>query len=274
MVTAIIQARMGSSRLPGKVLALVLGRPLLWHMVQRLRRSSRVEQIVIATTDQAIDRQIVTLAESLDVCVMTGSETDVLDRFYQVATLTKADPVVRLTADCPLIDPELIDRVVSVFTALDVDYASLAETYPNGLETEIFRFDVLACAWREAVLPSEREHVTPFIRKRSDRFSLLEVPSEQDWGNFRWTVDEPRDLALVREIFCELYQGNQAFSFFDVLQLMRHRPELCRINHGIPRNQGYQISLEQDVAWLHDRQQSAEDLRPVNDPMRNAVPCL
>ena len=248
MVTAIIQARMGSSRLPGKVLAPVLGRPLLWHMVQRLRRSSRVQQIVIATTDKAIDRQIVRLAESLDVCVVTGSETDVLDRFYQAAILTKADPVVRLTADCPLIDPELVDRVVDTFTAADVDYASLAETYPNGLDTEVFSFGVLAGAWREAVLPSEREHVTPFIWKHPDRFRLLEIPSEQDWTDLRWTVDEPRDLDLVREIFCELYQGNHAFSFFEILQLMVRRPELRRINHGIQRNQGYQISLGKDVA--------------------------
>jgi spore coat polysaccharide biosynthesis protein SpsF len=248
MVTAIIQARMGSSRLPGKVLAPVLGRPLLWHMVQRLRRSSRVQQIVIATTDKAIDRQIVTLAESLNVCVVTGSETDVLDRVYQAAIVAKADPVVRLTADCPLIDPELVDRVVSAFTADDVDYASLAETYPDGLDTEVFSFGVLACVWREARLPSDREHVTSFIRKHPDRFRMLEIPSEQDWTDVRWTVDEPRDLDLIQQIFCELYQGNQAFSFFEVLQLMVRRPELCQINHGIQRNQGYQTSLERDVA--------------------------
>jgi len=105
----------------------------------------------------------------------------------------------------------------------------------------------------------------PFIRKRSNRFRLLEVPSEQDWGYLRWTVDEPRDLDLVREIFSELYAGYQAFSFLEVLQLMRRRPELLRINHDIPRNQGYQISLEKDAAWLHDRQKSAHAMRPVDE---------
>jgi len=171
MVTAIIQARMGSSRLPGKVLAPVLGYPLLWHMVNRLRRSSCVQQIVIATTNKTIDHQIIELAESMNVCVVTGSETDVLDRMYHAAMFADADPVVRLTADCPLIDPQLVDRVVSAFSNADVDYASLSETYPNGLETEIFRFDVLACAWREAVLPSEREHVTPLHSKAFESFS-------------------------------------------------------------------------------------------------------
>ena len=248
MVTAIIQARMASTRLPGKVLAPILGRPLLWHLVKRLRHASRIETIAIATTDHPIDTDIVELAESLDVMVFRGSEEDVLDRFYKVALLTKANLVVRLTADCPLVDPTLVDAVVEESVARNVDYVSLAETYPDGLDTECIRFETLAGVWREAVLPSDREHVTSFIRKHSDRFRMFEIPSEQNWTDVRWTVDEPRDLELMRNIFCELYQGDHAFSFFEVLQLMARRPELRQINHGIQRNQGYQISLERDVA--------------------------
>ncbi|MDE3019863.1 MAG: glycosyltransferase family protein [Nitrospirota bacterium] len=249
-VTAIIQARMGSSRLPGKVLAPILGQPMLWHMLQRLKHAARLGQILVATTDKPEDRPITELAASLGIASFTGSEQDVLDRYYRAARTVNADPIVRLTADCPLIDPHLVDQVVEEFVAHRCDHAALAGTYPDGLDTEIVTFEALSTAWREAVLPSEREHVTPFIWTRPERFRLRQIRSTEDYSVHRWTVDDPRDLELVRAIFGELYQEGRLFFMRDVLSLLARRPDLAAINRGITRNEGYRKSLQEDAAWV------------------------
>jgi spore coat polysaccharide biosynthesis protein SpsF (cytidylyltransferase family) len=166
VIVAIIQARMGSSRLPGKTIADVAGRPLLLHVVERTQRARRVDKVVVATTDRSSDDPIADLCQREGIQCFRGSEDDVLDRFYRTAQAHGADVVVRITADCPLIDAAVIDKVIARFQAGDCDYVSniLRYTYPDGLDTEVFSFAALERAWREAKKPSEREHVTPYLR--------------------------------------------------------------------------------------------------------------
>src|SRR5208282_1417599 len=175
---AIIQARMGSSRLPGKSLAEIEGRPMLWHVIQRVKRASLVDRVVVATSTAPADDVIEKMCQENGVPCYRGSENNVLDRYYHAARAEKAAQVVRITADCPLIDPELIDQVVSRFQTGDLDYASntMVRTYPDGLDTEVFSFSALERAWHEAVKDSEREHVTPYLR--SDKFRTANVEND------------------------------------------------------------------------------------------------
>jgi len=247
-VVAIIQARMSSTRLPGKVLADVCGQPLLHHVVCRARCARTPDQVVVATSDRPADDAVVRFCEMSSVPCFRGSEEDVLDRYYQAARHFQAETVVRLTADCPLLDPDVVDRVVRAFGEGDRDYVSntLDRTYPDGLDVEVFSFTALARAWREARLPSEREHVTPYIWKHPELFRLGNVKQEEDLSDLRWTVDEPRDLAFVRAVYRWLGPRSD-FGMKEVLALLREHPELGRINAGIERNEGYRRSLERDT---------------------------
>ena len=247
MVTAIVQARMGSSRLPGKVLADLAGQPLLQRILERVGRARRLERIVVATSTSPADDPIVALCDRLGVGVTRGSEADVLDRYYQTATAIGADPIVRLTADCPLIDPAVIDLVVSAFCRGSFDYASNIEppTYPDGLDVEVVSYAALARAWREATLPSDREHVTLYIRRATDRFVTANITHGSDLSHHRWVVDEAGDLRIVREIYAAL--GTGAFGLDEVVALLERRPELTRANAGVERNAGLQQSLRRDA---------------------------
>jgi glutamate-1-semialdehyde aminotransferase/spore coat polysaccharide biosynthesis protein SpsF (cytidylyltransferase family) len=242
-VVAIVQARMGSTRLPGKSLAEICGRPMLWHVVARARRSRLVNKVVVATTDQAADDPIALMCRDEEIPCFRGSEDDVLDRFYRAAQAHSADVVVRITADCPLIDPEVIDEIVSRFKQSDCDYVSntIRYTFPDGLDTEVFSFEALERAWREARKPSEREHVTPYLR--TGRFRRTNVESHATAGvdHQRWTVDLPSDLEFVRGIYGE-FTGNINFGFRDVLELLRRRPDLATQTETVS-NQGYYRSL-------------------------------
>lgn len=244
-VVAIIQARMGSTRLPGKVLKEVLERPLLSYMIERLKGARRLQEIVIATPEGDRDRPIRKLAEGLGVASFTGSEEDVLDRYYQAARQFGADPIVRLTADCPLIDPALVDRVIGHYLENEgqLDHLVLSGRFPDGLDTELFSFAALERAWREARLPSEREHVTPYIWKNPHLFRLGRIDPEEDLSEMRWTVDDERDLRLVTEIFQGLYRPGEIFGMTDILRFLREKPELLEINRGTIRNEGYLKSL-------------------------------
>ena len=175
-VVAIVQARMSSTRLPGKVWADVAGHPILWHVVQRLRRARLLNQIVIATSENPADDAIAQFCEQDGILCYRGSEADVLDCYYKAASLHSADVVVRITADCPLIDPAVVDKVVHRFLDEGSDYVTnnLRYTYPDGLDTEVFSFAALAQAWREAKKPSEREHVTPYLRAGKVRVANVE----------------------------------------------------------------------------------------------------
>lgn len=245
MIVAVLQARVGSSRLPGKVLADVAGQPMLARQLQRVTRSRRIDKLVIATSIDPSDDSVATLAQSMAVAVYRGSLDDVLDRVYCAAAEWSPTWVVRLTGDCPLSDPELIDFVINEAVAGDVDYATNAAepTWPDGLDVECMRFVALEEAWHEARLPSEREHVTPFIRKNARRFKTLSLRQDIDQSAMRWTVDEERDLAFVRAVYERLLPELREFTTADVIDLLIREPELSLMNNTISRNEGYARSL-------------------------------
>jgi len=250
---AIIQARMGSGRCPGKVMAEVGGRPMLDHVVRRAQQATTIELVVVATSDRPSDDAIADFCAQHSISCIRGSEDDVLDRYYQASKAFDVDPIVRLTADCPLLDPAVIDSVVRTFRAGDYDYVSnaLEPTYPDGLDTEVFGFGVLEKAWREASRMTEREYPTSYIFEHPTRFRLHNVRNDVDLSNLRWTVDEPKDLEFVRRIYGEL-GPEPSFGMQEILDLLRRHPELATINAGIGRNEGYQRSLEEDAATGRD----------------------
>jgi glutamate-1-semialdehyde 2,1-aminomutase/spore coat polysaccharide biosynthesis protein SpsF len=249
VIAAIVQARMGSSRLPGKTLMDVAGRPLLGHLVDRARRIPGLEAVVIATTDRPADRAIIAFAEAEKLPVYAGSEDDVLDRFHQAAMRFGVSVVVRVTPDCPLLDPGVAGRVLRRFLdargALDYVSNTQPPTFPDGQDTEVFSAAALARAWREARLRSEREHVTPYIWKHPDRFRLANVRHVEDLSALRWTVDEAADLEFVRVVSARL-TGAGPFGMDEVLALLRREPALLDINRSHTRNEGYARSLRAD----------------------------
>ena len=255
MILAIIQARMGSSRLPGKVLLDLAGRPVLWHAVSRVQKASLVDQVLVATTDQPSDEPIRRFCAEQAVQCFGGSEQDVLDRFVQAARFaggTESDAIVRITADCPLIDPTVIDQVVAAYRQVGADYVSNVQppTFPDGLDVEVFRFSALLTAWREAKLISEREHVTPYLRNHPEKFSAHNVTHDTDLSALRWTLDEPADYSLLQRIVAELDRTRPDFHLADVLQVLAAHPEWQELNRDFQRNEGYVKSLRQEQARL------------------------
>ncbi len=243
-IVAIIQARMGSSRLPGKSLAEIVNRPMLWHVIQRVKRATLVDRVVVATSTNTADDAIEEMCREIGVACYRGSENDVLDRFYFVARQEKASQIVRITGDCPLIDPEVIDRVVRRFQRGDLDYASnaMVRSYPDGLDTEVFSFHALERAWHEATKTSEREHVTPYLRSGKFRTANVEGDSAAMYQHYRWTVDEKQDLEFTRAVYHALRE-KQNFVMKDVLDLIETSPELQTLNSEIVSNRGYYKSL-------------------------------
>jgi spore coat polysaccharide biosynthesis protein SpsF len=231
---AIVQARMGSTRLPGKVLEDIEGESVLGRVVNRLRRARLIDEVMVATTDRAADDAIVKECRRLSVMVSRGDQDDVLDRYFRAAQLAKAEIVVRITSDCPLIDPEITDKTIATFLAEHPDYASnsLVRTYPRGLDTEVMSFAALGRAWQQARKPYEREHVTPYIYGHPAEFKLLSVIGDADLSGHRWTVDSTEDLALVREIYSRL-KDNATFLCRDVLDVLDREPELIELNRSI-----------------------------------------
>lgn len=235
-VICVIQARMGSSRLPGKVLMNLEGKPVLLHVLDRVLRARTIDYVVVATTDNPNDQKIVDLVSGYHpkVSVFQGSEHDVLDRYYNAALAGKAEVVVRITSDCPLIDWEVLDKVVSRFLeAKNVSYISNVgkkRTYPRGLDVEVFGFKELERAWRDAKLPAEREHVTPYIRNHPEIFNTLDVENDEDYSFHRWTLDEIDDFKLIAEIYKHLYSQKPDFAMTDVLTLFERNPDLIKIN--------------------------------------------
>ena len=244
-VLAILQARVSSSRLPSKVLMPILGRPMLLHQLDRVRRARSLDALVVATSTDASDDAIAQLCAAEGVGVFRGSLNDVLDRFYQAALPHGPRAVVRLCGDCPLADAELIDRVVEFFQSNDFDLAG-AENIPDGLDVEIVRFDVLENAWHIATLPSDREHVTLFVHRQPEKFRIGRFKPEPNPSKLRWTVDEPQDFELVSRIYEALYPHNPAFTTKDILALLAAQPELLNVNSGIRRNEGLERSLAAD----------------------------
>ena len=242
-IVAIVQARMSSTRLPGKVLAEVAGHPMLWHVVHRLRRARLVQQVVVATSENPADDALAAFCEQEGIACCRGSDADVLDRYYKAARTCSADIVVRITADCPLIDPVVVDRIIQGYLDGGCDYISnvLRYTYPDGLDTEVFSFGALEQAWREAAKESEREHVTPYLRNGKFRIANVEnhvkIPEQM-----RWTVDEPSDLNFVRHVFAA-FRGKEDFGMKDVLDYINMNPAVQDLNSSITANEGYLRSL-------------------------------
>jgi spore coat polysaccharide biosynthesis protein SpsF len=235
-IIAIIQARMGSSRLPGKVLAEIHGKPMIAWVVERARISRLLDAVVVATTVDASDDAVVAVCEARGYTYIRGRAADVLNRYVQAADMLSADIVVRLTGDCPLIDPGVIDTTIQAF--LDSDppavYGSnrIVRTFPIGLDVEVMNFDALEMANREAKEPYHREHVTPYFYEDADRFPIVSVCADKDYGNYRWTVDTTEDLRFVREIFSRL-KDTDSFTWNDVLAILDQEPELMQINRNI-----------------------------------------
>jgi spore coat polysaccharide biosynthesis protein SpsF len=236
---AVVQARMGSSRLRGKVLADVGGRSMLARVVRRTARARRLAEVVVATTTGGADDPVAAEAAALGAGVFRGGEDDVLDRYHRAAGRFAVDLVVRITADCPLIDPEVIDRVVAAATEADgvrPDYASttLERTLPRGLDVEAFTAEALAAAWREAREPYQRAHVTPYLYEHPERFTLLAVavPAPPGAAGHRWTVDTAEDLELVRALYRRL-GDDDAFGWRDALRVVETEPHLAEINRGV-----------------------------------------
>src|ERR1700733_2447361 len=233
-VVAIVQARMGSTRLPGKVLKDLAGETMLARVVERLRGTRLVNEVLIATTDRPADDAIVTECRKCFVAVSRGDQDDVLDRYFRAAQLMKADVVVRVTSDCPLLDPEITDKTIAAFLEARPDYASnvMVRTYPRGLDTEALSIDALARAWRRASKAYEREHVTPYIYEHSEEFKLLSVTGDLDYSGYRWTVDTPEDMEFVQAIYGR-FQGHTLFNWRDVLALLDREPEIVNLNQHV-----------------------------------------
>jgi spore coat polysaccharide biosynthesis protein SpsF len=249
-VLAILQARVTSTRLPNKVLAPILGQPMLARQIERLRRATTLDKLVVATSDDASDDPLAAMCATIGVPCYRGSLNDVLARFQGASVAHgPADHIVRLTGDCPLADPAMVDAVVRHHQATGADYTSNAiqPSWPDGLDVEVMRASALQRAFNEACLLSEREHVTPYIHKHPEWFRIQHVKSDIDLSSFRWTVDESADLTFVSEVYAALYPQNPAFDTAAILALLEQRPELAKLNDQFLRNEGYAKSLAADT---------------------------
>ncbi|MFJ7746605.1 cytidylyltransferase domain-containing protein [Peribacillus sp. NPDC097295] len=243
-VVAIIQARMGSSRLPGKVMKQVQGKPLLQYQLERIGKARLINKIVVATTTKETEQPIVDLCERLSVAIFRGPEDDVLTRFFDAATEHQTDIVVRLTADCPLIDPHTIDQALVEFLA-DVgkyDYVSntLVRTYPRGFDVEVFSMKALAQAFKEAKEAAYREHVTPYIYHHPKKFKLASFLNGTDFSSLRLTVDTEDDLELITRLLEHLYE-KEDFTLEDITKLLKDKPEWSSINSHIEQKEVFTL---------------------------------
>lgn len=232
---AILQARMTSTRLPGKILIPVLGKPLLAYEVERLQLCKNIDELLIATTTNAQDDAVVDFCDRFQLSCFRGSEPDVLARFHGAARQAQADMIVRVTGDCPLIDPVVVDAVIAAYEAGQADYVSntLERTFPRGLDVEVFSAEALEKCHREAQEPTEREHVTPYIYRHPERFVIQQHQQAANHSDLRWTVDTPEDFELIRLILEALYPVKPDFGVADVLAILVQHPEWQRINAHI-----------------------------------------
>jgi spore coat polysaccharide biosynthesis protein SpsF len=240
---AIVQARMSSSRLPGKVLEPLAGKPALYHIHERLSGCKLIDKIVIATSKDSSDDVIDDFCQNHNISCLRGSLDDVLDRFYQTAVNYKADLIIRITGDCPVIDPVIVDSVIAGFLGGSYDFYGLGGEFPDGLDCTVFSFKSIQMAWRDAKLPSEREHVGPYIEKNPEIFKGGVLNLYDGLSSMRWTLDELADLELLKIIFEKLYSENKIFYTHEILELMNENPQLSKINQDIVRNEGYSKSL-------------------------------
>ena len=235
-IVAIIQARMGSTRLPGKVMLPLLGKPVLTHVVRRVERARMLDSVVVATTTSCGDDPIVTLGASEGWAVTRGSEQDVLDRYFAAALAHEATHVVRITSDCPLADPTVIDDVVTELLASSADYVSNSlepRTFPRGLDVEAMTFAALQRAHVEDIAPATREHATPYIYRHPEMFRLEAIRLPVDLSAHRWTLDTPEDYELIRHLYDAL--GRDDFGWRDALAVAETHPEWSAVNRHVPQ---------------------------------------
>ncbi|MBI3255108.1 MAG: glycosyltransferase family protein [Nitrosarchaeum sp.] len=246
-ISCIAQARMNSTRLPGKVMMFVDDEtPIIEHVVKQLKQSKLCNQIVIATTTQNEDEKIVDFARKNKIPYFRGSIEDCLDRYYQCAKTFSSSIIVRITCDNPLIDPTLIDEAIMIFKSGDYDYVTNCKprTFPQGTEVEVFSFNALKKAWNEAKKPSEREHVTPYFYNNPDKFRIFNITNQENISNLRWTVDRKEDLEFVRIVVSKIKKSPILMT--DILQLLKKEQYLKDINKNFIMDEGYLKSLEND----------------------------
>ncbi|MBI1866257.1 MAG: glycosyltransferase family protein [Candidatus Staskawiczbacteria bacterium] len=238
-IIAIIQARTSSTRLPGKVLLDLLGQPVLIRVVERVLKSKIINEIIVATTNKREDDVIAKLIQDYNnqkVTVFRGSEQNVLDRYFKAANYFNANIIVRITSDCPLIDPKVIDKVIDSFLTSDSDYVSniLDErTYPRGLDVEVFSFDTLKKVFELAKNQDDKEHVTLYIRKNSPLFKTKNIKNNKDYSFYRWTLDEKEDYELLKILYNNVYPKNPNFTMKDVILFFEKNPEIIKVNENI-----------------------------------------
>jgi spore coat polysaccharide biosynthesis protein SpsF len=251
MILAIIQARMGSSRLPGKILMDLYGKPSLYRIFERLSSCKKINKIIVATSEEKANDSVRDFCRENDILCFSGSEDDVLKRFFEAAVWAGAgeqDVLVRITGDCPLIDPQIVDETIEYYIESKMDYVSNSNppSFPDGLDCEVFGFKPLELAYHNAALLSEREHVTLFIRNHPEIFTIGNVGSGEDHSMLRWTLDEYEDYLVIRAIYEELYHRIPRFGMEDILALYKEKPELAEINAKFTRNEGLRKSLEKE----------------------------
>ena len=260
MIGCIIQARMGSTRLPGKVMKIIDGKiPSISHTINQLKSCKSLDKIIVATTNLPDDDEIVNHLKNLEVDVFRGSSDDVLDRYFQCAKYYDLSSIVRITADCPLIDPDIVDRGIEIFKSENYDYVTntFPRTFPDGNETEIFSFKALDTAFFNSNLPSEHEHVTPYFRNNKENFKILNFTNSENISHLRWTLDYDVDLKLIRLILSKL--DPRPVHMNDILQLFKKEPELIEINKNHKPNEGYLKSLQEDKEFTKNLKSKLSD---------------
>ena len=251
---AIIQARLESNRLPGKVLKSILGRPMLWHIVERVRAVPSISEVVVAVPDNPANEVLRRFCADNQIALFAGSETDVLDRYYRAAQHFKADPILRITADCPMADPQLIERLIQTYGCGRYDHIGVASGagaqlmdkggFPDGLDAECFGFSALDRAWHEAIDLRDREHVTRYIWNNKEMFRCGELTSNRVYPKLRLTVDHPEDFELVTKIYESLYSEGRPFELSDVMKFLEKNPELVDLNRKWTEAEDYRAVLE------------------------------
>lgn len=260
MIAAIIQARMGSTRLPGKVMMNLSGKPVLWHVVNRVAEATHVDYVIIATTTNKEDDRIENFSIDNNIAIFRGSSNDVLKRYADTARMIHESThnlklIVRITSDCPLIDPDIIDQIIIKMKNSDYDYVSntLEPTFPDGLDVEVCTLSALFDADLKAQLPSEREHVTPYL-KTSSYIRRFNVKNSINLSSMRWVLDQEEDYKFINEMYKYLYNPKKLFKTKDILELLENRPDIIHGNNSIYRDEGYKKSLIEDAEYLRRRE--------------------
>lgn len=247
-VLCIVQARLNSTRLPGKVLLPLKNRPVIEHVFNQLSFATKLNNIILATSTEESDNKLEVWAINNSKEIFRGNLNDVLERYYFAAKKYNGDIIVRITGDCPLIDPKIVDTVVNEFVEGGFDYFSntINPTFPDGLDTEVFSYDALETTYFNAKLKSEREHVTPYIKNNPGTFKLGGFENKVNYEKYRWTIDNQEDYEFLKIIFEKLYIEDQYISWKDVIRFIDDKPEIININKHIKRNEGYEKSLIED----------------------------